>query len=233
MPKLAAPLTDIQPRITKPRDKPYKLPDGGGPHTCWSTPTVPNTGAWITDTPAHVRRYPQTSLAQAREKRAAARRLLDEGTDPSLARHIEKRQKAIDAANTFEAIAREWHRNKLESWQPRTSINVLYRLEKDVFPWIGKHPIRELKASVILDMLREIERRGAVEMAKRQAQVCGQIFRYAVATGVAEYDPVPSLRGAAADTPGASRGDHAGRTAGIPPHPRKERSPHVAPSIGE
>ncbi|MEN3367263.1 MAG: hypothetical protein V7606_4537, partial [Burkholderiales bacterium] len=74
--------------------------------------------------------------------------------DPAQTKRIEKRQKAIEAANTFEAIAREWHRNKLESWQPRTATNVLYRLEKDVFPWIGKHPIKELKAPVILDMLR-------------------------------------------------------------------------------
>ncbi len=74
---------------------------------------------------------------------------------------------------------------------------------------IGKYPIKELKAPVILDMLRQIERRGAVEMARRQAQVCGQIFRYAVATGVAEYDPVPSLRGALRPTP---RGHHAAIT---------------------
>jgi len=213
MPKLATPLTDIQPRNAKPKEKPYKLSDGGGLYLLVNT-----DGAkyWRMDyRHAGTRktlafgRYPQTSLAQAREKRAAARRLLDEGTDPSLARRIEKRQKAIEAANTFEAIAREWHRHKVDSWQPRTSTNVLYRLEKDVFPLIGKYPIKELKAPIILDMLRQIERRGAVEMARRQAQVCGQIFRYAVATGVAEYDPVPSLRGALRPTP---RGHHAAIT---------------------
>lgn len=78
-----------------------------------------------------------------------------------------------------------------------------------MFPLIGKYPIKELKAPIILDMLRQIERRGTVEMARRQAQVCGQIFRYAVATGVAEYDPVPSLRGALRPTP---RGHHAATT---------------------
>ncbi|HJV73013.1 MAG TPA: integrase arm-type DNA-binding domain-containing protein [Noviherbaspirillum sp.] len=213
MPKLATPLTDIQPRNAKPKDKPYKLSDGGGLYLL-----VKTDGAkyWRMDyRHAGTRktlafgRYPQTSLAQAREKRAAARRLLDEGTDPSLARRIEKRQKAIEAANTFETIAREWHQHKVDSWQPRTSTNVLYRLEKDVFPLIGKYPIKELKAPVILDMLRQIERRGAVEMARRQAQVCGQIFRYAVATGIAEYDPLPSLRGALRPTP---RGHHAAIT---------------------
>lgn len=213
MPKLATPLTDIQPRNAKPKEKPYKLSDGGGLYLLVNT-----DGAkyWRMDYRyAGTRktlafgRYPQTSLAQAREKRAAARRLLDDGTDPSLTRRIEKRQKAIESANTFEAIAREWHRHKADSWQPRTATNVLYRLEKDVFPLIGKYPIKELKVPIILDMLRQIERRGAVEMARRQAQVCGQIFRYAVATGVAEYDPVPSLRGALRPTP---RGHHAAIT---------------------
>ncbi len=213
MPKLATPLIDIQPRNAKPKEKPYKLSDGGGLYLLINT-----DGAkyWRMDYRyGGVRktlafgRYPQISLAQARERRSAARKLLDEGTDPGLTKRIEKRQKAIEAANTFEAIAREWHRHKVDSWQPRTSTNVLYRLEKDVFPLIGKYPIKELKAPIILDMLRQIERRGAVEMARRQAQVCGQIFRYAVATGVAEYDPVPSLRGALRPTP---RGHHAAIT---------------------
>jgi integrase len=76
------------------------------------------------------------------------------------------------------------HANKLETWQERTAKNVLHRLEKDVFPLIGRHPIAEIKAPVILDVLRQIEKRGAVDMAKRQGQVCGQIFRFAIAEGL-------------------------------------------------
>ncbi len=84
----------------------------------------------------------------------------------------------------------------LAAWQARTAKNVLDRLEKDVFPLIGKQPIATIKAPVVLDMLRQIEKRGALEMARRQGQVCGQVFRYAIATGRAEVDPLPSLRGA-------------------------------------
>lgn len=200
MPKLATPLTDVQARHAKPKAKPYKLADGGGLYLL-----INPDGAkyWRMDyRHGDARRtlafgkYPEVSLADARDSRTAARKLLNAGIDPSQAKRIEKAAKNKAAANTFEAVAREWHANKLESWQPRTAINILLRLEKDVFPLIGKHPIADIKAPVMLDVLRQIEKRGAVEMAKRQGQVCGQIFRYAIASGVAEYDPVPSLRGA-------------------------------------
>lgn len=190
MPKLATPLTDIQPRTAKRKDKPYKLADGGG---LYLLVNPDGSKYWRmgyrfggVQRLLAFGKYPEISLANARKARAAARAQINAGIDPAQTRRIEKRQRAIDAANTFEAIAREWHQHKVDSWQPRTSTNVLYRLEKDVFPLIGKYPIKELKAPIILDMLRQIERRGAVEMARRQAQVCGQIFRYAVATGVAE-----------------------------------------------
>jgi integrase len=200
MPKLATPLTDIQPRTAKPKANPYKLSDGGGLYLL-----INADGAkyWRMDYRfADVRRtiafgkYPEVSLADARKARSLARDKINAGIDPSQAKRIEKETKAIANANTFEAIAREWHANKLDTWQPRTAKNVLHRLEKDVFPLIGKHPIAEIKAPTMLDVLRQIEKRGAVDMAKRQGQVCGQIFRYAIASGKADNDPVPSLRGA-------------------------------------
>jgi integrase len=154
-------------------------------------------------------KYPEISLIKAREQHTAARELIDAGTDPAQAKQIKKVASAIEAANTFEAIAREWHQNKIDTWQPRTARNVLHRLEKDVFPVIGKYPITEIKAPVLLELLRKIENRGAVDMAKRQAEVCGQIFRYAIASGRAENDPVPSLRGALKAT---AQGHHAAIT---------------------
>jgi integrase len=213
MPKLVPPLTDARPRHAKPKDKPYKLADGGGLYLL-----INPDGAkyWRMDYRfADVRRtlafgkYPDISLLDARKKRTAARNLLIDGIDPAQAKRLEKAAKKTAVANTFEAIARDWHANKVDSWQSKTAANVLHRLEKDVFPSIGKRPITELKAPVILDVLRQIEKRGAVDMAKRQAQVCGQIFRYAVATGVAEFDPVPSLRGALKQT---AKGHHAAIT---------------------
>jgi len=116
--------------------------------------------------------YPEVSLLDARKKRLDARTLKAAGTDPAQAKRVEKLTRATGSANTFEAIAREWHANKQESWQPRTAKNVLHRLEKDVFPQIGKYAITEIKAPLMLDVLRQIERRGAVDMAKRQGQVC-------------------------------------------------------------
>lgn len=94
------------------------------------------------------------------------------------------------------ALAREWQANKADSWKENTAKNVLHRLERDIFPLIGKFPISEVKAPLMLDVLRRIERRGAVEMARRCGQFCGQVFRYAIATGQCEFDPLPALRGA-------------------------------------
>jgi len=201
MPKLAIPLTDIQIKHAKPKAKTYTLADGGGMYL-----EVTPTGSKIwrmsyrqpngKNTRLTFGAYPDVSLLDARKKRVDARALKAKGKDPAQAKRIEKANKAITYANTFEAVAREWHANKLDTWQPRTAANILHRLEKDVFPLIGKYPIAEIKAPLMLDVLRQIEKRGAVDMAKRQGQVCGQIFRYAIACGKADSDPVPSLRGA-------------------------------------
>ncbi len=211
MPRIVVPLTDTQARNSKPKDTSYKIADGGGLYL-----EVMPTGSKLwrmkfkqangKESRLAFGAYPETSLAEAREKRTAARKQLATGIDPAQAKRIARTARGIAAANTFESVARDWHSNKLESWQPRTAINVLHRLEKDVFPLIGNHPIASIKAPTILDMLKQIEKRGAIEMAKRQAQVCGQVFRYAIASGIAEHDPVPSLRGALKPS---ARGHHA------------------------
>ncbi len=215
MPKLATPLIDIQVRNAKiDKNKDYRLADGGGLYLLL---TKDGGKYWRMDYRLYERRntlafgkYPDVSLANARDQRKAARDLINKGIDPAQAKRIENHTKATANANTFEAVAREWHANKLDSWQERTATNILHRLEKDVFPLIGKYPIAEIKAPVMLDVLRQIEKRGAVDMAKRQGQVCGQIFRYAIACGKAETDPVPSLRGALKANP---KGHHAAITA--------------------
>lgn len=215
MPKLATPLTDIQVKNAKPKDKAYTLADGDGMYLevspagskiwrmAYRQPNGKNTRLTFGA-------YPEVSLLDARLKRMDARKQKAAGTDPAQAKRIDKINKATANANTFEAVAREWHANKLESWQPRTAANVLHRLEVDVFPLLGKHPIAAIKAPVVLDVLRQIEKRGALDMAKRQGQVCGQIFRYAIACGKADVDPVPSLRGALKPT---TNGHHAAITA--------------------
>jgi integrase len=201
MPKLAVPLTDIQVRNAKPKDKPYTMADGGGMYLevaptgskIWRMSYRQPSGKNNRLTFGH---YPEVSLLDARQKRMDAKRQRSAGIDPAQANRINKTNKATANANTFEFVARDWHTNKLDTWQEGTAISILQRLERDVFPLIGARPIAGIRAPVLLDVLRQIEKRGAVEMAKRQLQVCGQIFRYAIATGVAEVDPVPSLRGA-------------------------------------
>ncbi len=201
MPKIVTPLTDTQVKNAKAKDKPYRLFDGGGLYLevmpigskLWRMKFRQANGK---EGRLAFGVYPEVTLADARKKRDAVKKQKSEGIDPGQAKRMAKREKEAANANTFEAVARDWHQNKLESWQPRTAKNVLHRLEKDVFPLIGSYPITEIKAPLMLDVLRQIERRGAVDMAKRQAQVCGQIFRYAIACGKTDTDPVPSLRGA-------------------------------------
>jgi len=201
MPKLAKPLTDTQIKNAKPKTKAYTLADGGGMYLevkpigskIWRMSYRQENGK---NNRLTFGVYPEVSLLDARQKRMDARKLKATGIDPAQAKRIEKAAKGKAATNTFEAIAREWHANRVESWQPKTAKNVLHRLEKDVFPLIGKHPITEIKAPTLLHVFHQIQNRGAIDMAKRQSQVCSQIFRYAVATGVAEYDLVQGLRGA-------------------------------------
>ena len=200
MPKLATPFLVMQVKTAKSREKPYKLADGGGMHLLINPD---GSKYWRmgyrfdgVERLLAFGKYPDISLLAARKQRAAAREQIEKGVAPSQTKRIEKKNKVIANANTFEAVAREWHANKLETWQARTATNVLHRLEKDVFSPIGKQPIADIKAPVMLAVLRQIEQRGALDMAKRQGQVCGQIFRYAIACGKTEIDPVASLRGA-------------------------------------
>jgi integrase len=138
--------------------------------------------------------YPDLSLAKAIEKRDDLRKMIVAGIDPSQAK---KAQKASDSgADSFETIAREWFEKFSPIWSPSHGERIIRRLERDIFPWIGKRPVNEIKAPELLSVLRRIESRGAVETAHRASQNCGQVFRYAIATGRAERDPSGDLKGA-------------------------------------
>jgi integrase len=201
MPKLIAPLTDIQLRNAKPMDKPYKLSDGGGMYV----EVMPNGSKFwrmkVRQASGKESRltfgsYPEVSLLQARTERAKAKQQQAAGLDPAQSKRIEKLQKREAAVNTFEVVAREWHANQAETWKEITAKEALSRLEKDVFPRIGSRPIADIDAPLLLDVIRQIEKRGAYDVAVRTNQRCGQIFRYAVAKGILKYNPVPDLRGA-------------------------------------
>ncbi|MGH7813360.1 MAG: tyrosine-type recombinase/integrase [Candidatus Binataceae bacterium] len=124
---------------------------------------------------------PDTSLKQARERRDAARKQIEAEIDPSAQRKIEKAKRGAD---TFEAVAREWYEEFSGStWTPHHSATVIWRLERYVFPWIGGRPAGGIAPPELLALLRRIESRGALETAHRVSQICGMVFRYAVATG--------------------------------------------------
>jgi integrase len=192
------PLTDTAIRSAKPQAKAVRLFDGGGLYL----EVNPAGGKWWRwkfrfggkEKRLSLGVYPDVSLKVAREKRDAARQQLAAGIDPGQARRAEKLAQA--GAESFEAIAREWHAKFSPGWVASHGDRILKRLEKDLFPWIGKRPIAEIKAPELLGVLRRIESRGALETAHRAMQNCGQVFRYAVATGRAERDPTGDLRGA-------------------------------------
>jgi integrase len=193
-------LTDSQCKNAKPQDKPYKLTDEKGLFLLIAV----SGGRWwrFSYRFEHKQKtlsmgtYPDTSLRDARDKRDEARKLLAAGIDPGSNRKATKAAKAGEAANSFEIVAREWYEKQAPNWAPTHAEKIIRRLERDLFPWLGPRPINAIKAPAILEALRRIEERGAVDTAHRAQQNCGQIFRYAVATGRADHNPVPDLKGA-------------------------------------
>ncbi|MBL1263875.1 tyrosine-type recombinase/integrase [Candidatus Methylomicrobium oryzae] len=139
--------------------------------------------------------YPETSLAQAREKRDEARKQIAAGIDPGENRKAVKAAKAESAANSFEVIAREWGLKKVDNWEEKNHRSKRM-LERNVFPWLGGKPIAEILPKDILACLRRVEDNGTIETAHRTLQICGQVFRYAVATGRADRDITHDLKGA-------------------------------------
>ncbi|MBN8737110.1 MAG: tyrosine-type recombinase/integrase [Xanthomonadales bacterium] len=138
--------------------------------------------------------YPEVSLAEARERCDEARRALRSGIDPGAKRKQDKLIAKVLTVTSFEPVAREWlaGRGKLAD---TTRAKTLWALTSHAFPWIGKRPIGEITAPELLAVLRRLESRGKLETAQRLKQICGQVFRYAVATGRAERDPSADLRG--------------------------------------
>jgi len=140
--------------------------------------------------------YPATNLKEARKKREAARRHLESNLDPSAERIAEKVRTKIAAANSFEAVAREWYEKARHTWVDSHADDVMRRLEANAFPKIGRRPISQIDAPELLAALRPIEQRGAYDLAHRVLQVCGQVFRYGIATGRCSRNLTADLRGA-------------------------------------
>lgn len=193
-------LTDTAVRNAKPKAKPYKLADERSMFLLVS----PAGAKWWRykyrfggkEKMLSLGVYPDVGLAAARDKREEARKLLAAGVDPSQNRRAQRAAQVERATNSFETVAREWHTARLDQWTEGHADRILARLENDVFPWIGGRPVAEVSPPELLAVLRRIESRGANETAHRVHQICGQVFRYAVATARAGRDPSADLRGA-------------------------------------
>lgn len=206
------PLTDTRVRNAKPTAKSYKLSDGGG---MYLLVTPDGARYWRLDYRFAGKRrtlafgvYPTVTIASARTRREEARALLAKEIDPGAVKKATKRVAKLAAENTFEAVGREWLAKQRNRLAPRYSALVLARLEADIFPQIGSRHIADIGALELLDALRKVEKRGVIETARRLRQTCGQIFRYAIATGRAKEDPSPALRGALG-SPGRPHGHKA------------------------
>lgn len=193
------PLSDSKIKTTKPREKDYKLSDEKGLYLLVSK----NGGKWWRLKYRFNKKekllalgvYPDVTLAKARAGRDAARVLLADGIDPGEHKKAVSRANVEAGGNSFEVIAREWFSRrgkKSESADKR----LVRLLERDLYPYIGKRPVLDITPPELLQALRRIESRGAIETAHRAKQCAGQVFRYAIATGRAQRDPSADLKGA-------------------------------------
>lgn len=191
-------LTDTALRSSKPRETLYKLSDGRGLQ-CHVTTQGSKLWRWAYRFDGKQKimalgSYPDVSLAQARDRSDQARKLLATGIDPMAQRKATKIARRLAVEDTFAAIAKKWW----ESWKAARSeshtVYVWRRLEADVFPAIGSRPIADIEVPELVLMMKKIEERGALDIAKRALQTCSQIFRYAIAHGVAKRNPAAEIR---------------------------------------
>ena len=200
-------LTDPTCKNAKAKDKPYKLSDGRGLFLL----IHPNGSKyWRVKYRVSGKEkllalgvYPEVPLAHARDKRDEARKLQSSGGDPSAAKREEKRSKRVASENSFEAITREWLKHVRHKWSEDHATYTLRRFEAYAFPEIGSSPIAEVGAPMLLAMARKIEARGTIETTHKVMNACGQVFRYAIASGRCERNPVIDLKGAIKSKPAA------------------------------
>ena len=192
------PLTDTEIRRSKPASKPYKLSDSGGLHLL-VTPTGGKLWRWKyrcdgAEKLMALGRYPDVALADARVKRDAARKKLAGGIDPMAERKAEKTAVKVATEHTFEKIGELW----LDHWKgnksARHSETTRNRLKANVYPVLGERPIAEVEPMELVQLAKDIEARGASDMAKRILQIIGMVCRYAVAHGYSKRNPAAEIR---------------------------------------
>ncbi|EAO6093401.1 tyrosine-type recombinase/integrase [Salmonella enterica] len=193
-------LTARQISTAKPTEKPYKLSDGGGLYLLVN----PNGSRYWRMKYRYAGKekllsigvYPDATLAEARDKRTQAKRILAAGDDPSEVKQAEREAKNLAVNNSFELLALEWHEHKKPNWSSGYADDIMEYLRKDIFPYIGKKAITDIKPITMLSVLKKMEERGVLDKLKKTRQACRQIFTYAIITGRAEFNPVTDLAGA-------------------------------------
>lgn len=193
-------LTNIEIIKAKPLDKAYKLADSAGLYVLVNTT---GSKSWRLkyrflgkEKVLSLGQYPHVSLLEAREARDAAKKLLAKGQDPNDVKQKQVYDAKREAANTFESVGLEWHEKHKVKWVEKNAARNLSMLKRHIFPFIGKLPIAKVKASDLLSAVQKIDARGNTETAHRALQVCGQIFRFAIATDRATADLSLVLKGA-------------------------------------
>jgi integrase len=191
-------LTDTEIKRTKAAEKAYSLGDGGGLYL-WVKPTGGKLWRWSyrfegKEKLMSLGKYPDVSLAQARERHAEARKLLATGVDPMAQRKAEKTAEKAAVENSFQSVSAQW----LEHWQdgksPRHVDYVKRRMETDILPCLGARPIAEIEAPELVAMANAIQDRGARDIAKRALETVGQVFRYSIAHGCSKRNPASEIR---------------------------------------
>ncbi len=192
-------LTASQVKTAKPREKPYKLADGGGMFLLVN----PNgTKYWRLKYRVHGKEkmlalgvYPKVTLAEARGKRETARKQLKDGLDPMAEKQEAQRQSLLQSEDSFKALAHEWHEMKRDMWSPKHAARVLVLLENDIFPDLGHRPIKEISPPELLATLRKVEKRGALVLLSKVRGYCVVIYSFAIASGRAEHNIAMELQG--------------------------------------
>ncbi len=193
-------LTDTAVKNAKPKEKPYKLMDRDGLYL-FIKKTKKGAGKyWRFDYRFNKKRktlsigkYPIITIVVARERLLEARRLLEQGIDPSIHKQMQRSQMESDYANTFEAIALEWYLKFKDTWSDNHSGRIISYLKKDVFPWIGSHPINDINPAEIISIIERVADRGAVDAARRVKGFIQQVFSYAVIKKKLPFNPAKSI----------------------------------------
>ena len=199
MPKRIIPLSDVKVRNARPKEKDYKLADGGGLYLL-----VSSTGGKLwrfkyayggKEKLFALGTYPVVGLSDARQLRDDAKRLLENGIDPSINRKAIKAARNEAAANSFETIAREFHIHRKNEWTQDHAATIMTRMEKDIFPWIGTIPITAVTAKDIKGVVDRVKSRGTIEAARRLLTIISQVFTYAISTDRANFNIAQGLKG--------------------------------------